>query len=779
MRDNQTTPAGAKRPVRRDDAMKRFAALSALALLGAPGTASAQNPTAKPAEQTLGTVEVVDFRGTQMFSPKYSCDLQDTPRLITILNNDLLEEQGAVSLKDALKNIPGISLQAGEGNPPAGDQFKLRGFNARDDIKVNGVRDLGNYFRDPFYVDQIEVVKGPNSTFSGRGSAGGTVNFVTKQPFERDFNRLELSLGTDSYYRGTMDMNKRLSDMSAVRVNLMGHKADIPGRDIAEEERYGLYAAYTWGLQGPTRITADFLHMRLDDLPDAGLPTDRNNALGTLSGIETRMAPGVRYSNFYGHTNDRKKVDVDQFGLAIQHAFKGGPTLKNQLRLSQVHNDGWVSSPRISVAANPGGLNPDALTCSVANPCARGETKPRDQKDTGFNNQLDLLFNFNTGTIAHDLVVGLELARDTYENQRKRDTRGPWTSLYNPTARVLGPHTVININNVPLLFGLPVHDGTMYTLKTRETALYLLDTMKLTPQWELNAGLRWDKVKATATRRGHSNPANNTTHEREDDELSHSLGLVYKLTPATSLYAAYGNAYVMSANFDRNSVQLAGGGATEAIVGPGFNTPPEQMKSYELGVKATVAAGLDLGAAIFRTDVTNGRLPGQAPGFSPLPDNKYHIDGFELLAAGKLTERWQLYAGYTWLTNKITAAPGAGIHEAYVKSQKLGGTPKHSVSLFTLYDLTPQFTVGGGLNHVGSVTSGVDPVAGDTTYTVRIPSYTVVDLYAAYKFTPKTQVRLNLNNAFNKKYISQLAEGGAQGIPGKARQLIMTLRHDF
>lgn len=345
--------------------------------------------------------------------------------------------------------------------------------------------------------------------------------------------------------------------------------------------------------------------------------------------------------------------------------------------------------------------------------------------------------------------------------------------------RALGPHTVIG----GTLFGLPVHDGTVYTLKTRETALYLLDTMKLTPQWELNAGLRWDKVKATATRRGFNGvngpTTNNTTHEREDDELSHSLGLVYKLTPATSLYAAYGNAYVMSANFDRNSVQLAGGKADEAIVGPGFNTPPEQMKSYELGVKATVAAGLDLGAAIFRTDVTNGRLPGQGQGVTGLPDNRYHIDGFELLAAGKLTERWQLYAGYTWLDNKITAAPGAGIHEAYVKSQKLGGTPKHSVSLFTLYDLTPQITVGGGLNHVGSVTSGVDPVAGDNVYTVRIPSYTVVDLYAAYKFTPKTQVRLNLNNAFDKQYISQLAEGGAQGIPGKARQLIMTLRHDF
>lgn len=749
----------------------------ALAACGYAELASAQNtPTT-----TLKPVEVVDFRGEQVDGLKYTRDLQDTPRLITVLPDDLLQEQGATTLKDALKNIPGISLQAGEGNPPAGDQFKIRGFNARDDINVNGTRDLGNYFRDPFYIDQLEVVKGPNSAFSGRGSAGGTVNFVTKQPFAQDFNRAELSIGTDSFYRGTLDMNKVLGDNSAARINLMAHSADIPGRDIAEEERYGLYAAYTWGLKGPTRLTLDFLHSRQDDLPDAGLPADRTNALGTLNGIETGMPPGLDYDNFYGHTNDRKEVDVDQLGLALQHSFAGGTVLKNQLRLSRVHNEGWVSSPRIFVGAI--GSNPTdgtVTSCTVADPCARGETKPRDQTDTGINNQTDVLFNLKTGSIEHDLVAGMQLARYEYENDRRRDTRGPLTSLYRPSARTLGPNQSIG----GTLFGTPAPDGTTYSLETREVGLYLLDTMKLDAQWDLHAGIRWDKVEATAKRRGFNgvtnpSPANNTTHKREDDEISYNLGLVYKLTPKASLYGAFGNAYVFSANFDRNSIQLAGGAAAEAIVGAGFNTPPEQIKAYELGAKWQVAKSLDLGAAIFRTDVTNGRLPAQAAGTTSLVDNKYHIDGFELLAAGDITPQWKLYSGYAYLTSKIKAAPAAGIHEDYVKNQKLGNTPEHSFNVFTTYDLTPAITVGGGMQYVDSITSGVDNAAGDTTYKVRVPSYTTYDLYAAYKFSKQTQLRLNGYNVSDKKYISQLAEGGAQGIPGRGRQFVLTLRHDF
>lgn len=720
----------------------------ALAVAGLATPVLAQttaSPAAPAAGVTLDEVRVIDFRGQQMDSIKYTRDLKDTPRIISVLPSDLLEEQNVTSIKEALRNIPGISLQAGEGNPPGGDQLKIRGFNARDDLNVNGTRDLGNYFRDPFYIDQLEVVKGPNSAFSGRGSAGGTINFVTKKPGLEAFNRAEVSVGTDNYFRATADLNRPIDDNSAVRINLMRHQSDRPGRDVAEESRYGLYAAYTWGFKGPTQITADFLHTRQDDLPDAGLPLDRTNVLGNGGALP----PGLDFDNFYGHLDDYKKVEVNQIGLSVQHSFGNGLVLRNQTRISQVENDSITSSPRI-----------------VNLTTARGDTKPRDQTDQGFNNQTDLLWSFSTGSVRHDLVTGVEVARYTYENRRRLDTQGPSTSLYNPALRVLGPAT-------------PVYDGTVYSFKTEELGIYALDTMKLSDRWELSLGGRWDSVRAEANRRGFTGAqaANNTDHVRKDTEFSWSTGLVYKLRPDTSLYAAYGNAYNISGSFDRNQVQLAGGNPIENVVGPTFNTPPEKVQAIELGAKWDIGSDLDLNMAVFRTETSEGRFPAAVPGAVTIPNVEYHINGFEVLAAGNLSKRWKLYGGYTYLDSKVTAAPT----NPFAVGQGLGGTPRHTFNLFTTYDVTAQWTLGGGLQHVSEQTSGVEPSppAGNANRVVRIPAYTVADLYATYKFSPRTQVRMNLFNAFDKRYVQQLAEGGGQGIPGPGRQFIVTLRHDF
>jgi catecholate siderophore receptor len=726
-------------------------ALAACSMIVATSAGYAQTSASAAVPATtvpsLAAVKVLDFRGVQMDSLKYTRDLQDTPRIITVLPKDLLEEQNVTSLTDALRNIPGISLQAGEGNPPGGDQFKIRGFNARDDINVNGTRDLGNYFRDPFYIEQLEVVKGPNSAFSGRGSAGGTVNFVTKKPTLKESSRVEISAGTDNLVRTTADLNRPLDDNSAVRLNLMQHSADIPGRDVTNEERYGLYAAYTWGFKEKTLITADYLRTHQNDLPDAGLPMDRGNILRN-GGTVPR---GLNFNNFYGHQDDYKKVEVNQLGLSVRHIFESGLVLKNQTRYSAVANDSITSSPRIVNATQ-----------------ARGDTKPRDQQDQGIHNQTDLLFSFNTGGLRHDLVTGVELAQYSYTNKRRLDTNGDPTDLYNPIQRFM------NARNTP------VYDGTTYRFETQEMGLYALDTLTLAPKWELNLGGRWDQVDAKATRRGFTgaHAAQNTDHQRKDQQFSYSIGLVHKLQLTTSLYASYGNAFNISGSFDRNQVQLAGGGVTEPIVGAGFATPPEQIKAYEIGAKWRVGSALNLNAALFRTETSDGRFPAQVAGDASIPNVAYHINGFEMLAAGNVTPKWRLYSGYTYLDSLVTKAPS----NPFAVGQWLGGTPQHSFNVFTTYDVTQKITLGGGVQHVAQQTSGVQPKAKEVprdNLKVAIPGYTVADLYATFKFNRQTQLRLNLFNAANTRYIAQLAEGGAQGIPGKGRQLIATLRHDF
>ncbi|MDZ4051264.1 MAG: TonB-dependent siderophore receptor [Limnobacter sp.] len=727
-----------------------------IALAVALALGSLANANAQENAQTLPDVDVIDFRGEQMDSIKYTRPLQETPRIITVLPQDLLEEQNVTSLNEALRNIPGISLQAGEGNPPGGDQLKIRGFNARDDINVNGMRDIGNYFRDPFFIEQLEVVKGPNSAFSGRGSAGGTINFVTKQPLGIDFNRAEVSVGTDNFFRTTLDMNRVLDEDEALRINLMKHSADLPGRNTAEEDRYGVYAAYTWGLNKPTSITADVLHIKTNDIPDAGLPFDRRN------GGTGRLPDGINFDNFYGHTNDYKDIEVNQIGLAVQHALASGQVIRNQTRFAQVGNDSITSSPRfVDNGTGVGNNNP-------ASGFAVGNLKPRDQVDTSFRNQTDLLFSLNTGSIQHDMVAGFDFGFYEYENRRRLDTNGPVTSLFNPAERE---------------FTGTLAYGGIHRFETEEMGLYLLDTMKFNEKWELNAGIRYDKVKAFANEEDRQNStaagltpqqAENRSFMREDTETSYSLGLVHKLTPKHALYASYGTAFNISGNFDRNQIQLAGGSMNDRVAGNTFDTPTEKIQAYELGSKMTIGEGLDINAAVFRTETDEGRLPAPAAGGVTTPNVEYYIDGFEVLVAGQVSKAWKLYSGYTYLESEVTSAPTS----PFSVGQELGGTPKHSFNIFTTYDITPKITLGGGLQYVDEQTSGVQP---DTTGNVKvtIPSYTVVDLYTTYKFTKDVQVRLNLYNVFDERYISQLAEGGGQGIPGEGRQLIATLRYDF
>ena len=155
--------------------------------------------------------------------------------------------------------------------------------------------------------------------------------------------------------------------------------------------------------------------------------------------------------------------------------------------------------------------------------------------------------------------------------------------------------------------------------------------------------------------------------------------------------------------------------------------------------------------------------------------------GVEMLAAGKITDAWRLYAGYTYLRSEIEDAPptSPALDRDFVLGQELGGTPRHSFTLFTTYDVTPKVSLGGGIQYGDEVTSGVDPLPNAGNTTVTVDDFTVVDFYGTYKFTAKTQVRLNLLNAFDEEYISQLAEGGGQATPGRGRQAILSLRHDF
>lgn len=749
--------------------------LTASACLLATVGSHAQAQSSESATSALDTVTVTGYRGTFMDSVQYQRSVQETPRIVTVLTSDLLEDQNVTELRDALRNVSGISLQAGEGNPPGGDQLKIRGFNARDDLNVNGSRDLGNYFRDPFYVEQIEVIKGPNSAFSGRGSAGGTINFVTKQPLMEDRNRIETSVGTDDLFRLTGDFNRRIDDNSALRLNLMHHTQDGHGRDVVEQDRHGVYAAYVWGLQEDTQVAVDFLHTRQNNIPDQGIPIDREGYSGDPANLASngrtpsgqragdgyytgRVPPGLDYSNFYGHVDDYQKINVDQLGVAVEHYVSDRLSLRNQSRVSRVENDSITSSPRIKVPASAWGSG-DFSQAQV-----QGDLKPRDQTDTSFFNQTDVLLSFDTGQVGHDLVLGAEVGYVDIKNDRRPDQSGPRTSLFDPELRVR-----------PVAY----YDGTRHRLESEQVGLYALNVAALSPQWDLHTGIRWDHVKSTATDTGYDDPIGPVS--RSDSEWSGNLGLVFKPTENGTVYASVGTSFDVTGTFDRGLVQLAGGGdATQGgrediIDESAFDTDPERTIAYELGTKWTVADNLLLSAALFRTDKTNARTPAQGGGdLLQVLDGEQRVDGFEIGAMGSLTPDWDLYTSYTYMDSEVRRS-----NNPWEVGSSLGGTPRHSFNVWSDYDVTSRWSIGGGMEHVASQTSSVASEPGARRRQVEIDGYTLFHASTAYRFTEELQLRINAFNLADKAYISQLAEGGAQGIPGPGRHAIATLRYDF
>ncbi|OYW70882.1 MAG: hypothetical protein B7Z37_29380 [Verrucomicrobia bacterium 12-59-8] len=239
-------------------------ALSITSLLCAAGSLSAQTaapsklkPQAEiPTEMPEVLIEDVGsvYNPTRLQSAKYTEPLRDIPQTITVIPKAVIEDRGAFSLRDVLKNTPGISMQAGEGGAVSGDNLSIRGFSARSDIYLDGIRDYANYNRDPFNTEQVEITKGPSSSTVGRGSTGGSINTVSKMANLTDSVLTTVSAGTSNLYRGTVDVNEKLSEHSAFRFNGMYHTADTPGRDHVESERYGIAASLGVGLGTDTRF---------------------------------------------------------------------------------------------------------------------------------------------------------------------------------------------------------------------------------------------------------------------------------------------------------------------------------------------------------------------------------------------------------------------------------------------------------------------------------------------------------------------------------------------
>ncbi|MGY2289165.1 TonB-dependent receptor [Pseudomonas sp. SDO528_S397] len=706
-------------------------------------------------------------------SPKYTEALRDTPQTITVVSKEVIHDQNLLTLRDVLSTVPGITFGAGEGGSGYGDSINLRGFSASNDIYVDGVRDSAQYSRtDPFNLQQVEVVSGASSVYSGSGSVGGTINLVTKTPELRDKTTISAGIGTDNYKRTTLDTNQTLNDTTAFRLNLMAHGNDVPGRDYEDYERWGIAPSIAFGLGTPTRVTVSYEHQKDNNTPQYGVPI-----------YNGKLMPGVGWSDYYGYHNiNEQNITSDAFSLKLEHDFNDAVSIRNFSRIERVSQELRASGPE---GAQAGCLA--SGTQITGAPCAAGLAPGFFQPSGGslgnerktqnkiFINQTDVTSHFSTGFIDHTLVTGISISREEYE----ADT-GNWLRNSNGSTITPPPVSFSDPNSYwagPVNFTRAAHiDGEL-----NNRAAYAFDTLKLNPQWEINGGVRFEHNAGSSVTNAYSSTGVETPGGRfgqADDLTSYRLALVYKPAENGSVYVAYGNSKTPSQASVNGSCYTPAKNNNAAI--NNCDVDPEKSITYEIGTKWDFFNdALSLTGAIFRNDRTNYKVatndPSDLSGSQTL-DGSARVDGVELGLSGAITDRWKVFANYTYLDTQVLQSVSnftkdtTGIDAQ--KGEPLTFTPKNAASLWTVYDLPHDFQVGYGLTTQSK--QYLASAAGAPT----APGYTVHRAMVAYKVNKQLNLQLNVNNLFDKEYLTRIRNNG-WAVPGDGRSAVVSADYTF
>jgi catecholate siderophore receptor len=643
--------------------------------------------------------------------------LQDVPQSITVIPQQLMQERATSSFQDTLRNVPGISFQAGEGGVQ-GNNLTLRGYNARNDIFLDGVRDQGSYFRDIFNVESIEVLKGPSSQYFGRGSTGGAINQVSKVPQLAPGYGGTFSLGNGLYLRGTADINQPITPTIALRVNLMAHKDDLVGRDVAEQKRFGFAPSISFGLGTPTQLTLSYLVQGEDNIPDYGVPY--------VNGRPAR----VDRNNFYGFAREDYERTLLNLGTAqLDHRFNDMFSVRNTLRYSHNDREHETTAPRFNAATFPDFFN---------------RNRPaRDLVEQILSNQTDLTAKFDTYGFKHALVTGVEFSRETLDRTNYAFTGVPQANAQNP-------------NPNQSTAGMTKRVSALSDGKAFGFGIFAADQIKLNEYFDLVGGVRWDYFDTDFdnTAIDAANVRTRTDLNRTDKMWSYRGGLIFHPTRSQSYYFSYATAFNPSAE----AVQLSDNNVS---------TAPEKNQTFEIGGKFEFFNGaLNVQGALFRIDKTNARVddPTTASGVLVL-DGEQRVQGVEFGVAGRVLPNLNVFAGYTFLDSEFRKSPDPDI-----EGNELLNVPRHSATLWTTYDFLEKWQIGGGPTYVSSRYNNAANLA-------RIPGHVLWDATLAYQLTKNFQLRLNAINLTNDLYYSNIS--GGHVVPGIGRTFIFSTSFKF
>ena len=706
---------------------------------------------------------IVQDSSTQLGLDRYPVPLLDTPQSITTITQATIQEQAATTLRDTLRNAPGISLAAGEGGSQ-GDNLTLRGFTARNDIFLDGMRDFGSYYRDSFNYREVEVLEGPSSVTFGRGSTGGVINQESKSPANQRFIVVEGDFGTDLTRRFTADINQPFGNPdhgNAFRLNLMGNEANVAERDVTENRRFGVAPTLALGMGTANRLTASYFHFNENDIPDYGIPWYFN-----------RAAPVPRH-NYYGFRDGNYlRTDVDMATLKLEHDISDWAILRNRIRFANNQRDARITEPQLN-NASAGSITPTTPLDQIS--------VNRNQIATFSNegflwDQLDATAHVKTFGIRHVVVIGAEGGRETSDPVR------PTFNYVNPAGQTINTVPTANLlapNESQSFSGTSAPSSNVHVTST-SYGLYLLDTMQFGSHWELIGGARFDRFltdeksiayptpkMAVAGGPIVQGPPTITYPTRLDRKPSWRAAAVFKPTSFGSIYFDYGTSFNPSAEALSLTVGPAGSGTA--------NLAPEFNRSYEVGTKWDLNnARFSLRADLFRTTKENAREASPTNSLVYVLAGTQRVSGAELVLNGRITSRWQLLSSYTFMHSEVVNSQYYPLAIGY----RLANVPDNLFNLWTTYQPIPRLMIGGGGNYVDSRTASSTVPLDPTTHLIKqVPGYVVLNAMGRYTLTDNMSLQVNVFNVANRNYIDEIHP--AHIVPGAGTSALFGLNFKF
>lgn len=690
----------------------------------APQTALAQSAL-QPRETTLPAVRVQadaepqdGLRGTTTRVGKTLQDPHDIPQAVTTVTNTLMEQQQVGSLREALRNVSGLSFNAAEGGR-SGDNMNLRGFYTFGDVYLDGIRDTAQYNRETFNLEQIDVLRGAGAMMFGRGQAGGVINQVSKTPLRYDQYKLSGSIGSDGYREATTDLNRAFSQDTQLRINVMkrdeGSWRSNPVSGAEPEiHRDGVALSLALNQNSNSRFWINHYQASTNDNPDYGVSFDN-----------ATRAPGTTLpaSSFFGLDRTFDKSDTRITTLVHEHDFSPQTRLRTQLRAADYERSYWAKTPNVSTPQN-------ALGTIGGN-----QTRAMDYETITL--QSDLSTKFNAAGMKHELLAGLEFLReDSHRKGLQQFTIGGAPYYY--------PYVEATAGN-----------ATNFSGNSR--AAYVQNTVEFIPKWKATLGVRHDQLDAVYSSANSPRLSYN--------ENSYRSALSFHPSADTHYYLSWSDSFSPTADL----YQLTG-----------TPLPPERSDVVELGAKWLAFEGdLALRAALYRANKAWERST-DLESTAAVLTRKRRTDGIELEAAGRVNDRWEIFSGIALMDAKILESSGnpeyAGKRARNTPRYTLNLWTTYKVG--GPWKVGGGVEAKGDRQGFNPSNNGAVPTLNGAYHPNTAPAYARWDAMLAYE-QPKWAMRLNVKNLFDKLYYDAIYDNGPFTIPGTRRTVILTTELKF